>query len=1365
MSGNGGNGRRRAGGRPPYRRRAGANQPNKPSWTSKHPVLKNDVFNTGTAESAAKFVESLKAIIAFTRADKDERESHLIAQALENEAIPHIPPPLPPPQIPDPNNAGVMIDDAAENAIWNEEIKMIAKRRQSLQDGLRRTFALLLNQCDTTVLRRLKGEDGWEQVEQDRNPVVLVQRLRRVCCGFDTHKQPIYALVQAIKMLCTHMQKGGESNEKYKERLEALFNIIEQFGGSLTAHPVLIERRAQELAGEGNLIDADDRAEAAIQIEAEVKAAFLLSGANDRKYGALKVHLENTYSLGDDRYPRDVEQALGQLNNFRAPTQPRHNQPRNDPTGPGNEEDGLQCLQQGESERTEGDDTKDGAVMAQSKERSTAPKENSKGESGCFHCGKTDHWIMDCPELSEAKKGQLFLQLDGAMVSQFQDREEQRTKSGGLRRNWLCLDTCTTDNQVVEEKYLYDVEEVEVPLRLHTNAGTSVSRKRGMMGSLRFWLNPDGIANVVALRALEEKYRVHYDSEAENRAFVVMVPNGPLRFERCPDTGFPYIDLDELSAEHRAMLMQTVRGNYEGFTKREIARAKEARELQGRIGHPSDKDFNKLLKDKDNVSQSLLHDCPTTLTDVSNAKTIYGPSLPRMKGTSVRTKPVRAEPEYVRIPREIVEMNRYVTLVGDVLFVCGLPFLISMSRRIRFVTLEFVPRRTAKELTNGFKNILNLYKRAGFIAQCALMDNEFEPLKGPLLDTIEINTTAKNEHVGEIERKIRHVKERVRCVKSTLPYRHKALPHAIIKAMLSHVVLWMNAFVSDQGVSEVFSPREIVLRRQLKWKLHARANFGSYCEAYDEPDPNETNTQAERTIACINLGPTGNIQGTHRFLNLETGRVIKRKTFKEMPMPDDVIERVHYWGLKDKQQANNFTFRNRNNEDFAWDDDPLVSDNAIEPEIAPFPDLPAVLPGIELERDQPTPAVVPDTDPVDDPAGIDFAARAAAAANANFAPNLVPPEIAEDDRSDMPPQQPIQNNIVYNLQVNRIEPDDNNDQIEQQDDDDIDDPTYNPDTDVDDGEDDSLDLDDYEDARSAEEEPEEPPRRSDRDRRAPTYFHDEYNFLQQRGRWTEADEMEKTLVDENVSCEVEEPIELQPGEELVFGAIMAQLSLKQGLKKWGQRGADSAMKEMRQMHDLQAFFPRDPKTMTKQQRIQALSSLIFLKEKANGEIKSRTCINGAPQRKYIKKEDAASPTVSTDGVFIVNAINAYEERDVATMDLPGAFLNTLTDELVFMVLKGELCELMVKVDPKIYRRYMLLRIRRELPFCMYNSTSRCMVCSGRRYYSTESCEVSSKHMVLLSTPMTRVSPIKRQRAGTIAYGIVARGRSGILARG
>jgi hypothetical protein len=86
--------------------------------------------------------------------------------------------------------------------------------------------------------------------------------------------------------------------------------------------------------------------------------------------------------------------------------------------------------------------------------------------------------------------------------------------------------------------------------------------------------------------------------------------------------------------------------------------------------------------------------------------------------------------------------------------------------------------------------------------------------------------------------------------------------------------------------------------------------------------------------------------------------------------------------------------------------------------------------------------------------------------------------------------------------------------------------------------------------------------------------------------------------------------------------------------------------------------------------------------------KSRACINGAPQRAHIKKEDAVSPTASTDSVFIMGAINAHSERDTVTADLPGAFPSTVTDKLVFMVLKGDLCELMVWVNPKIYCRYV-----------------------------------------------------------------------------
>ena len=45
--------------------------------------------------------------------------------------------------------------------------------------------------------------------------------------------------------------------------------------------------------------------------------------------------------------------------------------------------------------------------------------------------------------------------------------------------------------------------------------------------------------------------------------------------------------------------------------------------------------------------------------------------------------------------------------------------------------------------------------------QTALMDMEFEKLRD-MLPNVTLNTTAAREHVGEIERKIRVVKERAR---------------------------------------------------------------------------------------------------------------------------------------------------------------------------------------------------------------------------------------------------------------------------------------------------------------------------------------------------------------------------------------------------------------------------------------------------------------------------------------------------------------------------------------------------------------------------------------------------------------------------
>ena len=79
-------------------------------------------------------------------------------------------------------------------------------------------------------------------------------------------------------------------------------------------------------------------------------------------------------------------------------------------------------------------------------------------------------------------------------------------------------------------------------------------------------------------------------------------------------------------------------------------------------------------------------------------------------------------------------------------------------------------------------------------------------------------------------------------------------------------------------------------------------------------------------------------------------------------------------------------------------------------------------------------------------------------------------------------------------------------------------------------------------------------------------------------------------------------------------------------------------------------------------------------------------------KEVFTKDEVASPTtVATENVFITATIDAFENRDAATVNMPGAFMHTEVDpndDIVYMVLRGELAELMVKVNPSMYQKYV-----------------------------------------------------------------------------
>jgi hypothetical protein len=148
---------------------------------------------------------------------------------------------------------------------------------------------------------------------------------------------------------------------------------------------------------------------------------------------------------------------------------------------------------------------------------------------------------------------------------------------------------------------------------------------------------------------------------------------------------------------------------------------------------------------------------------------------------------------------------------------------------------------------------------------------------------------------------------------------------------------------------------------------------------------------------------------------------------------------------------------------------------------------------------------------------------------------------------------------------------------------------------------------------------------------------------------------------------------------------MTQLSLKAGLKEWGDEAFTVAQSEMKQLHSRNKFKPKHWQELSQVQRQIVLESHMFLKQKRDGKIKGRTVAGGNNQRDY-------SPlTVATESVLLSCIIDAEDEWDVTVVDIPNAFVQTYVENkkgMAFIKIRDILVDILVEISPDVYKSYV-----------------------------------------------------------------------------
>ena len=272
--------------------------------------------------------------------------------------------------------------------------------------------------------------------------------------------------------------------------------------------------------------------------------------------------------------------------------------------------------------------------------------------------------------------------------------------------------------------------------------------------------------------------------------------------------------------------------NKKGFTWHQIKDTEAARALYMTLNYPSLKDFKWI------IWSNQIKDCPVTVTDIEVAQKIWGKSIAALKGKTTCSKLSIVAPDSIKILSKLLNLHKEVFLTADIFFVNNIPFFLTYSWKICFMSVSHLANCKVLEVFKAFKEIYQYYLQCGFHIHMLHVDGEFEPLKG-MIDSMpggpQVNLASANEHVPEIEHHIRVVKEHCHVTWHGLPFKH--IPKLLMIYIMFQLVQMLNFFPPKGGISDTLSPKAIMFGETLDYKKHLSLAIGQYCQVHEEEQP------------------------------------------------------------------------------------------------------------------------------------------------------------------------------------------------------------------------------------------------------------------------------------------------------------------------------------------------------------------------------------------------------------------------------------------------------------------------------------------------------------------------------------------------
>jgi hypothetical protein len=204
--------------------------------------------------------------------------------------------------------------DEVEKTHYENESRTFRERKSRLEKQRGQAFSMIRGQCMQVLLDKMKHDPDWPATSESYDPLMLLRMIEKTVLSQTEDHYP-HAIVYDHELGLYGSQQNTSTNEQWYERYNTKVDVGSAIGVT-RQHKVLLDHAAAEIHNQKfDVLSETDQKDVREKAE-EQYLAYVFLRQSGKQHNKLKVDLQNDFTTGDDRYPKNRQEVLHLLDKY-----------------------------------------------------------------------------------------------------------------------------------------------------------------------------------------------------------------------------------------------------------------------------------------------------------------------------------------------------------------------------------------------------------------------------------------------------------------------------------------------------------------------------------------------------------------------------------------------------------------------------------------------------------------------------------------------------------------------------------------------------------------------------------------------------------------------------------------------------------------------------------------------------------------------------------------------------------------------------------------------------------------------------------------------------------------------------------------